>query len=126
MLDMIFHNKIGMALLVTAVAVGAWMFLGGGSETPEAGLVTETFESPATEADRDLVATLLQLRAVSLDGAVFQDPVFQSLFDFGSEIVPEPVGRTNPFAPLVEGQAAAVGGATSTPSAPPSRSTPRR
>ena len=107
MLDTIMHNKIAVAGLVIVVAVGAWYFLGGDSGTPEEGLVTETFTSPASEADRDLVATLLELRSVSLDGAVFSDPIFRSLKDFGSEIIPEPVGRPNPFAPLPGAPAAA-------------------
>jgi hypothetical protein len=50
--------------------------------------------------DSDVVGGLLQLRAVSLSGTIFTDPAFQSLQDFGSEIIPEPVGRPNPFAPL--------------------------
>ena len=51
-------------------------------------------------ADSDIVQTLLQLRAVSLSGTIFTEPAFVSLRDFGSQIVPEPVGRPNPFAPF--------------------------
>lgn len=68
----------------------------------------------STGADSDVVNVLLQLRAVSLSGTIFTDPAFQSLQDFGSQIVPEPVGRQNPFAPL--GSAAAAV-STSTPAA---------
>ena len=50
--------------------------------------------------DSDVVTILLQLRAVSLSGTIFSDAAFTSLKDFGSQIVPEPVGRANPFAPL--------------------------
>lgn len=53
-----------------------------------------------TSVDGDVVGVLLQLRAVSLSGTIFTDPAFQALQDFGSEIIPEPVGRQNPFAPL--------------------------
>ncbi len=98
--------------LVLVVSIGAWYFLPGGSAAPEEGLVTESFTSPVSEADRDLVATLLELRSVSLDGAVFSDPIFRSLKDFGSQIVSEPVGRPNPFAPLQLD--ASVTGASST------------
>ncbi len=48
----------------------------------------------------DLLALLLDLRSLRLDGAVFSDPVFQSLKNFGVTIPPETVGRPNPFAPL--------------------------
>jgi hypothetical protein len=74
----------------------------------------------ATPADADIVNTLLELRAVSLSGTIFSDPAFLRLKDFGSQIIPEPVGRPNPFAPLtgsaaasLPGQAGAGGAATS-------------
>ena len=114
MFETIFRNKIVIAALAIVVAVIAWYMLGG-EAPPQEGLSTETFSTPATEAERDLVATLLQLRSVSLEGTVFSDPIFQSLRDFGSQIVPEPVGRENPFAPL--SQTAASGAATTSRSA---------
>jgi hypothetical protein len=100
MIDTLVHNKIAIAFLSIIVIVGAWYFLGGTASDTKEGLVTETFSTPESEADRDLVATLLQLRAVTLEGTVFNDPVFQSLRDFGSQIVKEDQGRENPFAPL--------------------------
>lgn len=60
----------------------------------------QTEDLTASGVQNDVVTTLLQLRAVSLSGTIFTDPVFGSLQDFGSAIVPEPVGRPNPFAPL--------------------------
>lgn len=105
--------------LVLVSVFAAWYSLGSSSSVQE-GLVTETFTSPASSAERDLVATLLQLRTVTLDGTVFSDPAFQSLRDFGSQIVPEPVGRPNPFAPLT--QIAPAGDASSTRAT----STPRK
>lgn len=65
----------------------------------------------ATSVDSDVVGVLLQLRSISLSGTIFTDPAFQSLQDFGREIVPEPTGRPNPFAPL---NGAGVRAATST------------
>lgn len=104
---MLAHNKFVVAVLAVLIAGSAWFMLSGGSGEQSA-LITEDFAAPSSQADRDLVATLLQLRSVSLDGTIFSDPVFQSLRDFGSQIIPEPVGRQNPFAPL---QGASVGGA---------------
>ncbi len=63
-------------------------------------LLQTTDLTTASAVDGDLVATLLQLRAVSLSGTIFTDPAFMSLKDNGKEIIPEPVGRQNPFAPL--------------------------
>jgi hypothetical protein len=86
--------------LAAFVGMVGWYTLRG-SSSPDALLVTENVGTGApNETERDLVATLLQLRAIGLDGTIFSDPAFQSLVDYGIEIVPEPVGRENPFAPL--------------------------
>ena len=95
---MLAHNAQKSRLAIV-VAIAAWYVLGGGSGDEQL-LVTENFATPASQAEKDLVATLLELRSVTLDGTIFSDPVFKSLKDFGSQIIPEPVGRPNPFAPL--------------------------
>ena len=86
---------IGGALVI---AVIAWYVL---SPTPEN---TDLASTPApagtTPAEAGIVPTLLTLRSVKLDGTIFSEPAFQHLKDFSTEIVPEPVGRSNPFAPL--------------------------
>jgi hypothetical protein len=107
MLDVIKKNKFMILGLALVVGMMAWYIM---RDTPASNslLVTEDFSGASSEADKDLVATLLQLRAVTLDGAIFQDPAFQSLRDFGIQIVPEPVGRENPFAPLPASAAPAV------------------
>ena len=87
---------IGLAAFIGIVG---WYVLRGDTNSGSL-LVTEQVAVAPNEAERDLVATLLQLRAVTLDGTIFTDPAFQSLLDYGIEIVPEPVGRENPFAPL--------------------------
>ncbi len=43
---------------------------------------------------------LQQLRDIKLNGTIFDDPRFQSFVDYRQAIVPEPFGRTNPFAPI--------------------------
>ncbi len=54
----------------------------------------------ASPAEEELVQLLLQLRSITLDTALLEDGNFQSLQDFSQVIVEEPIGRTNPFAPL--------------------------
>jgi hypothetical protein len=87
------------AFLAVAILVGgiAWWSL---SEAPaDQSLLASESVSEQT-GDRELVETLLQLRAVSLSGTILGDPAFQVLRDFGTQIIPEPIGRPNPFAPL--------------------------
>ena len=111
MLDVIMRNKYMIAGLALVVGITAWYVLRDSQPTGDL-LVTEDFSGATSEADRDLVTTLLQLRAVTLDGAIFEDPAFRGLRDFGIQIVPEPVGRPNPFAPLPASAAAGVAGPT--------------
>ena len=53
-----------------------------------------------TKLGRELLAALAELKSPKLDTGIFDDPVFESLRDFGVPIAPLPVGRRNPFAPL--------------------------
>lgn len=101
----IFQNKI-VILLVGGVALAGMVWYSFLRDRGDGALLQTDDLTQATEADSDIVSTLLELRAVSLSGTIFTDPAFLLLQDFGSEIVPEPVGRPNPFAPL-QGAAAA-------------------
>lgn len=109
------HNKMLLMILggVAVAGVVWYSFLRDRSVEP---LVQTTDLTQATEADRDIVNTLLELRAVSLSGTIFTDPAFLRLKDFGSAIIPEPVGRSNPFAPFAGQSAAASAGARTTAS----------
>lgn len=100
-MDDLFHKMKIPALIVLGivVAAAAWWGLKGGDPS-EPLLTTESAADESGIGDTDFVETLLTLRAVSLNGAILSDPAFLSLRDFGTEIVAEPVGRPNPFAPL--------------------------
>ncbi len=58
--------------------------------------------------EQDLIALLLELHSITLSEAIFTNPDFVSLQDFSQEIVPQPVGRPNPFSPL-SGAAQTIG-----------------
>lgn len=97
MTDIILKHKFIAVIVLLVVIAGAWYGLSG-SSSPSPDLVSTTPSSGS--ADQTLVETLLTLRTVSLSGTIFSDPAFESLKDFGTQIVSEPVGRPNPFAPL--------------------------
>lgn len=116
-------SVIGIAILV---AGAIWYGMTQGSASTTSVISTQTVGTSVDE--RELVETLLALRAVTLDGTIFNDPAFLSLKDFGTQIVPEPAGRPNPFAPLAGTvvQTANVTSGSSMPanssSTPPARS----
>lgn len=86
---------LGLSLLI---AGGAWYGLSGSNSDSS---LLET--NVVAGGQSDIVATLLALRSVSLSSSIFSDPAFTVLRDFGTQILPEPVGRSNPFAPLSSG-----------------------
>lgn len=93
-----YRTHILVAVGIAAALGAAWWSLSG--ETPTDSLLVAEGGTEVAPSDKSLVDTLLQLRAVSLSGTIFSDPSFASLRDFGTQIVPEPVGRPNPFAPF--------------------------
>ncbi len=120
----IFQNKL-VILLVGGVLLAGMVWYSFLRDRGDGSLLQTDDLTVATEADSDIVNTLLELRAVSLSGTIFTDPAFTMLQDFGSEIIPEPVGRENPFAPL-PGSAAANAAAASGSGAPTGNSTSTR
>lgn len=88
---------IGGGILIGVIA---WYSLTG--DAVPAGVVqTENVAAGAvSEEQRIILDTLFQLRAIQLSGTIFNNPAFTSLKDFRTEIVAEPIGRRNPFAPL--------------------------
>ncbi|HEY4519540.1 MAG TPA: hypothetical protein VJH33_00675 [Candidatus Paceibacterota bacterium] len=82
------------------VIVAGLVWYGMSSKEDPTLLTTTNVSGASSAAERELIDTLLALRAVSLDGAIFFDPAFLALRDFGTQIIPEPTGRRNPFAPL--------------------------
>lgn len=88
---------IGLGVILALAA--AWWSLSG--EMPSSSpLIASQSGSEVVPGEKGIVDTLLQLRAVSLSGTIFSDPAFARLQDFGTQIIPEPIGRPNPFAPL--------------------------
>lgn len=65
---------------------------------------------------QEILTSLGQLHTIRLDPAIFVDPVFVSLTDFGVPIAPQNAGRRNPFAPV---GGVSAGGVTPVPGGAP-------
>jgi|SRR6185295_11437407 len=111
-----YKNILGIAaVLVVAFFIYSYFFTGAPAEQ----VLSSTESATSTESvDQDLIGLLLKLRSITLNDSIFTDPAFQSLQDFGKELVPEPVGRANPFAPLGSISAQSQQGAQQTAGAP--------
>lgn len=111
-------NKIIIIIVAVIVAGFAWYAFSDRGGAPPPLLNTQAVGPSTTAAEKTLVETLVTLRAITLSGTIFSDPAFQSLQDFGTQIVPEPVGRRDPFAPLDENERPS--GASQNPGTPSS------
>jgi hypothetical protein len=56
--------------------------------------------SPASEAELTFLALTARIDPVDFDTSIFQDPRFAALRDIRTAIIPEAIGRFDPFAPL--------------------------
>jgi hypothetical protein len=91
------YRTLILAVIIIAIAFFAYSYFFAGERQP---ILSEQAPAVGTPVDQDLIALLLQLKSIRLDTAIFNDPAFRSLQDFSQALVPEPIGRTNPFAPL--------------------------
>ncbi|MDR3571433.1 MAG: hypothetical protein P4L81_04535 [Candidatus Pacebacteria bacterium] len=99
------HKLISTLVLLILIAAAWWGFTNTSAPAP-------VLANPAAEAsssqDTQIVSVLLQLQAVNLSGTILTDPGFLSLQDFTTQIITEPIGRSNPFAPLAATSTATV------------------
>ncbi len=91
------HKLLSLVLLVVLIGAAWWGFTS--TNAPSSVVSTDAIGAATGTQDAAIVSTLLQLQAVALSGTIFSDPGFLSLQDFTTQVVTEPVGRTNPFAP---------------------------
>ncbi len=97
MMDLIQKYQTGIAFVVVVIVLfGAYQFFFAPSTQP----VLQGTPTAVSGPDQDLVALLFELKSIRLDPTFFSDPLFQSLTDYGKDLVAEPIGRVNPFAPL--------------------------
>lgn len=89
--------------VIALVVVGFFIYTYFFTSTPEPVLSASTPSQNAL-VDADLIALLSELKSIQLDDSIFKDQTFLSLHDFSQTLVPEPVGRQNPFAPLGTGK----------------------
>ncbi|MDO8492238.1 MAG: hypothetical protein Q7S34_01175 [bacterium] len=52
------------------------------------------------EVGSEVLSFLLELKKIRLDQGIFNNPIFEKLKNFSTELGQEPIGRNNPFAPL--------------------------
>lgn len=97
MINIIKQNKI-LFIVLTVVIV---LFIGYGvsDRNPSTGLIQKQSASGSSAVEQEILQLLMDVQSITLDSAIFQDPAFVTLRDFGRKIIQEPSGRENPFIP---------------------------
>jgi hypothetical protein len=97
-----------MVLIIAALVFVYFSYFQGRGDSQET-VLPSVFNADVTGSSREdssfsdgkeLVQMLVLLKSIKLDIAFFKDKTFNSLADFSVEIVPEKIGRANPFLPV--------------------------
>lgn len=92
-------NLNTLFLIIATVAVlggGYWYFFTGGGTQPS--LSSEVTVQGGARAQFEVL--IGQLEPITFDLAVLSDSRFKALVDLATPVTLEPVGRTDPFAPV--------------------------
>lgn len=94
------HKILTSVLLVIVLFIGYSMLTGGEGEEDLLTSETVTEQTPAAVAEEEVVSLLFELQSLSLNKDLLGSDLFRGLIDFSQELAPQPVGRSNPFAPI--------------------------
>ncbi|MCD5384661.1 MAG: hypothetical protein LRZ97_01970 [Candidatus Pacebacteria bacterium] len=107
-MNIIKQNKtvfIGAVILISIL-----IFYGLSSKPPSAQHTTSTPSQTENTGEREMLEMLADMKTIRLDGRIFESSTYMNLQDFSREIVPEPIGRQDPFAPLEDTEVTITGG----------------
>lgn len=85
--------------LATLVFAGYYFFIGSGGATLSFSN-NDAVMSNMLANSQLFIDRRQQLEQVSLDTSLFTDPRFTSLQSYAAQLEEQPIGRTDPFAPL--------------------------
>jgi len=92
-----YKTLLTILVIILIAFIGYSMFFTGGND---GSVLVSQSTSVQGGGDNALLVLLVNLKSITLDDGLFNDPAFKSLIDFGQELIPEPSGRQNPFAPV--------------------------
>lgn len=92
-------EKLKKPMIIIAVLIGGFIVYNTFvKQDPKSAslLKTSNVRNPASP-EENLLPLLLKIQNVTLDEKLFLDPVFRALTDRSQSIVPESIGKSNPF-----------------------------
>jgi hypothetical protein len=89
---------VGLVLAVCGLAYVLFQDRITNISLPKIGALQQSSENDM--AYQEALAVLADVKRISLDTTIFENPKFLSFFDFSRPIDPKPLGRRNPFLPI--------------------------
>jgi hypothetical protein len=80
------------------VFVGAAYYFSTGNQVTQTQIVTEVANSEASQAEQQFITLVNKVDPITFDLSIFSNPRFVGLRDMTTPVVPETVGRKDPFA----------------------------
>lgn len=93
------YKNIIIIAAIIGIGLIAYSFLRP-DPTAESLLETTERQDSAQVLGDEITAAINQINSLKLDRSVLDDPIVQNLIDHSKPIIPEPIGRINPFAPI--------------------------
>ncbi len=93
-------EKLKLPFIILAVLIAMFVIYNSFVKTPATtsnSILKQTSALPNQTPDKDFLPLLLQVQNVNLDQQLFADPVFRALDDGTQNIIPESIGKPNPF-----------------------------
>lgn len=93
-------------LVVLAILFVYMLYSSNKTSGPEQNVITVTGEgqvagqNSSDSESREILEMLARLKAAKMDTDFLNEKAFKNLVDHSVELIEEPVGRINPFAPL--------------------------
>jgi hypothetical protein len=87
------QNMLIVGGIIVLAAIGYFLYTNNAPLREQDGTVSQQVAAQS----EDFLKRLNELKAVRLNGDIFADPRFTSLNNNSQPVIPQPIGRTNPF-----------------------------
>lgn len=90
------------AIFILILVVGAFIYfyMSGGSVNNNSALLQGSSPDVSDNVGVEVLTLLNQIQSLKIDSTLFSEPVYKTLVDYSVPIPAQPIGRTNPFAPI--------------------------
>lgn len=96
-------QKLKLPLIIIATLIVGFIIYNTFVKKPVSTTLLKQSSTATSSPEQNFLPILIQIQGVTLDEKLFLDPIFRALVDFSQPIVPENVGKQNPFSGILLG-----------------------